>query len=277
MAGSPAARAARLHVSDGRRNGRSTPHLRAARPPGAGHRRAAASARRQRGTGPLALSFGAGIRGRAFWLLLRRRRGRAGLPAPFQPDARAAAGHRRRRAGAGGADDPGACRAAARGGHGRAGPGHPSLAGHRHLTGRGRARLATPGGRPRHAGPLAVHLGRHGNAAGRDAEPRQPPAQLAADPARVWPHRRLAGRKLAAPLPRHGPHRRAVAAGLRGLSLHFHVAHCLFAAALPLAARHLALPRHHKRRPQLCLRPLRAQDPPGAARHLGPELLGSGV
>ena len=71
-----------------------------------------------------------------------------------------------------------------------------------------------PDDRRRDAGFLAIHVGLDRHAQGRDAQPRQPAAQLGADRLRLRAHSLGHGRVLAAELPRHGADRRDSAAAL---------------------------------------------------------------
>ena len=142
--------------------------------------------------------------------------------------------------------------------------GSPELSSLRHLAveegcwGRRGLVRARPGRREHRVPP--VHLRLHRRPQGRDGHPRQPAAQLGADPASIRAERpRTWSRELAAALPRHGPDRRHPQPLYVGASLRADVAGRLPAAAAALAGGDLALPGDDQRRPQLRLRPVRAR------------------
>ena len=134
---------------------------------------------------------------------------------------------------------------------------------------RGTARSAWRGPEPArgHAGLPPVHVRLHGHAQGRACSAT---ANLLHNLGLI--RRRLPacagqrGRHLAAAVPRHGAHRRHPPAALRGLPGDADVAAGLPPAPRALAGGHLPLRRHHQRRPQLRLRPVRAKMPAGGAR-----------
>ena len=129
----------------------------------------------------------------------------------------------------------------------------------------------------RHAGVSAIHVRLDRHAEGRGPEPRQSGSQLGADLAFVRAHPLGHGRVLAAELSRHGADRRHLAAALHRAAERVDVADELLAEAVPLAVGHHALPRHHQRRAELRLRPVRPQDHARAAEDPRLEQLAGGV
>ena len=136
--------------------------------------------------------------------------------------------------------------------------------------------VCTPHWRPhtpaRQRGGPAVHLRLDRRAARRDADATPtcsttPPRSNSASTCR---HARQPRRDLAAALPRHGPGRRHPGRRLRRLSRRAHGAGGLSATPASLAGGHLPHARHHQRRPEFRLRPVRRPHPARRAGRAGP-------